>query len=94
MSKISVNICLGLKPFGGPNEPFPYRRISRRSLRCDEAMFWLQVKRDCTFQRPIKLTNDCTRFALEDIQAYEKIKKGSASMLCPEGKPLTAGGVQ
>ena len=55
---------------------------------------WLQVKRDCTFPRPIKFTNGCTRFALEDIQTYEEIKKGRASMLCPEGKPLTAGGVQ
>ena len=55
---------------------------------------WLQVKRDCTFPRPIKFTNGCTRFAPEDIQAYEEIKKGRASMLCPKGKPLTAGGMQ
>ena len=74
----------------------PFLTDAQVADRCAVTRRWvsLQVKRDCTFPRLIKFTNGCTRLALEDIQAYYELKRGRAYTLCPEGKPLTAGGVQ
>lgn len=36
---------------------------------------WKQVKRDASFPRPIKFTDGCTRFDLDDVIAYEDRKR-------------------